>query len=97
LRAEVAATFERVGSICSLRGLQDCAGVEDKAQFVSAKAREMGAFAWEATGDVAGAVAKLAVVKVLSGIVFPLLSLGFLVWLVKGVLLPPGGWHAPAR
>jgi hypothetical protein len=92
LRAEVAATFERIGRVCSLRGLQEQEDLQEKARFVTAKTREISAFAWEATSDVAGAVAKLAVVKLLNGIVFPLFSLGFLIWLVKCVLLPAGGW-----
>jgi hypothetical protein len=92
LRAEVTASFAHIGRVCSLRGLQDCSDIQEKARFLTAKMREIGAYAWEGTGEVAGAVAKLAVVKLLNGIVFPLLSLGFLVWLVRGMLLPRGGW-----
>ena len=48
-------------------------------------------WALTAVADLAGSVAKLAVVKLLNGVVFPLASLLFLIWLVRSTLYPALG------
>lgn len=88
LRADTARSFERVGQVFSLESITKSDKFLDKLDAVKQKAVEVIRFCGPATAEIAGSVAKLAVVKVLEGVVFPLACLAFLIWLVRGTLYP---------
>ena len=88
LRAETFATFQKAGEVFSLETITRQDGFLDKVDAIKKKAVDVIRFSGNATADIAVSVARLAVIKVLDGIVFPLLCLAFLVWLVRGVLYP---------
>lgn len=91
LRAETFASFERVGKVFSLESITQQDGFFDKVDAVEKKAAEIIRFCGRSTAEIAGSVAKLAVVKLLEGLVFPLACLVFLIWLVRGTLYPALG------
>jgi hypothetical protein len=91
LRAETFSSFDRVGRVFSLDSITQQDGFLDKVDAVKKKAAEIIRFCGSATADIAGSVAKLAVVKLLEGVVFPLACLAFLIWLVRGTLYPALG------
>lgn len=91
LRADTARAFERVGQVFSLESITKNDKFLDKLDAIKQKAVEVIRFCGPATAEIAGGVAKLAVVKVLEGVVFPLACLAFLVWLVRGTLYPALG------
>lgn len=88
LRAETFQSFDRVGNVFSLESITKQDGFLDKADAIKKKSVEIIRFCGSATASIAGSVAKLAVVKVLEGVVFPIASLAFLIWLVRGTLYP---------
>lgn len=91
LRAGLWESFDRVGTVFSMDKFYAAKDVKEKATVLGDKLLEIGKFAKDATGDVAMSVCKLAAIKVLNGIVFPLISLAFLIWLVRGCLYPALG------
>jgi len=88
LQAETFASFDKAGEVFSLDAITKQDGFLDKVDAIKKKAVDVIRYSGTATADIAGSVARLAVIKVLDGIVFPLLCLVFLVWLVRGVLYP---------
>lgn len=88
LQAETFASFEKAGEVFSLDAITKQDGFLDKVDAIKKKAVDVIRYSGSATADIAGSVARLTVIKVLDGIVFPLLCLAFLVWLVRGVLYP---------
>ena len=88
LRAETFSSFEKAGEVFSLEAITKQDGFFDKMDALKKKAVDVIRFAGNATPDIAGSVARLTVIKVFDGIVFPLLCFAFLVWLVRGVLYP---------
>jgi len=71
--------------------INDHNGFLDKAGAVKEKAVEIIRFCEKATGEIAKSVVELIVANVLDGVVFPLTSLIFLIWLVRGTLYPAFG------
>jgi len=91
LRASTFESFDRIGEVFSLEAITRQEGFLGKADSIQKKAVEIIRFCGTATADIAGSVAKLAVVKVLEGVVFPVACLAFLIWLVRGTLYPALG------
>ncbi len=88
LEDELFTSFRHAGEAFSLRGFPESGGVGEKARFLYDKSVHLMKYALESAAEIAGSVAKLIVSKVLSGVVFPLGILGFLVWLVRGAFYP---------
>ena len=99
MREDVRASFDKIGKICSMEKFHAAEELKDKALILKDKTVELGIYAKESLVEVAIAVCKLVAVKLLNGIVFPLASFAFLVWLVRGCLIPVFGLSAvpPAR
>lgn len=91
LHAETFQSFNRVGEVFSLDQITDEDGFKDKLEAIKKKSIDVMKFCGTATADIAQSVAQLAVIKVLEGIVFPLVCFAFLIWLVRGVLYPALG------
>lgn len=91
LRAETFRSFAHIGWVFSLESVTRQEGFLDKVDAIKEKSVEVIRFCGRSTADIAGSVAKLAVVKILEGIVFPLVCFAFLVWLVRGSLYPALG------
>jgi hypothetical protein len=91
LREGMWRSFNKVGKVFSVEHIQRAESIKEKARLLQEKSREIAIFSMSATVDVAASVAKLAVIKILNGIVFPLGSLLFLIWLVRGTLYPALG------
>ena len=91
LRSGLWESFDRVGKVFSMDKFYAAKETKEKATVLADKLLEIGTFAKDATGDVAMSVCKLAAIKVLNGIVFPLVSLAFLIWIVRGCLYPALG------
>lgn len=88
LRREVRQSFEAIGEAFSLQELNRQPTFKARADYLVERVRQMADYAAGAVATLAGAIAKLAVIKLLNGIVFPLLSVALLVWLVRAVLYP---------
>lgn len=91
LRAEMWTSFEKMGEVFSLEDYYNAEGLKAKATVLKDKTTEIATYAKDAVVDVAGSVAKLAAIKLLNGIVFPLASLIFLIWIIRGCLYPVMG------
>jgi hypothetical protein len=91
LRAQTFQSFSAWGRVFSLDDITKQTGFIAKVDAVKGKAEEIIRFCGSATVDIASSVAKLAVVKVLEGVIFPLGALAFLIWLVRGTLYPALG------
>jgi hypothetical protein len=91
MRAEVSASFQQIGQAFSLDRFHATDDLKEKATVLKDKLLELERYAKDAVPDVAGAACKLAAVKLLNGIVFPLASFAFLIWLVRGCLCPALG------
>lgn len=90
-------SFDHVGQVFSLEAITKQDGFLDKMDAIKKKSVEIIRFCGGATADIASSVAKLAVIKVLDAIVFPLACLGFLIWLVRGSLYPALGLSNSSR
>ena len=88
LREDVRTSFDKIGTVFSLDKFHEAEDLKDKAIALKDKIVELGKYAKDSISDVAIAVCKLVAVKLLNGIVFPLASFAFLVWLVRGCLIP---------
>lgn len=88
MRSDVRASFDNIGTVFSLEKFHEAEDLKDKAVALNEKIVELGEYAKESMSDVAVAVCKLVAIKLLNGIVFPLASFAFLVWLVRGCLVP---------
>jgi hypothetical protein len=95
LRRSMWQSFDRVGRVFNLKAFHRAEGVKAKADALRQKSLELMQVAGKTTADVATSVAKLAVVQILDGVVFPFLSLLFLIWLVRGTLYPALGLGPP--
>lgn len=91
LRGAVARSFDNIGAHFNLESITSQSGFLDKADAIKNKAAELIKFSGQSVAVVAASVAKLAVVKILEGIVFPFASLAFLIWMVRGALYPALG------
>lgn len=91
LREELWQSFDKIGAVFSMEKFHESDELNYKAVILKDKIVEIGRFSKDAIGDVASSVCKLAAIKLLNGIVFPLASLIFLIWLVRGCLYPALG------
>jgi hypothetical protein len=91
MREEVRASFDKIGATFSLDNFHETTDLKDKAIVLKDKIVELGRYSKTAVSEVSIAVCKLAAIKLLNGIVFPLASFAFLVWLVRGCLCPALG------
>ncbi|MCU0857881.1 MAG: hypothetical protein MUC65_05690 [Pontiellaceae bacterium] len=89
LREEIRQTFSAFSEVFSIDSITKQKGFTAKADAIKEKAEEIIRFCGSgAITALAQSVAKLAVVKVLEGVVFPLGALVFLIWFVRGTLYP---------
>ncbi len=91
MREDVRASFSQIGNVFSMEKFHATEELKDKAIILKDKIVELGKYAKESMVDVAVAVCKLVAIKLLNGIVFPLVSFAFLIWLVRGCLCPALG------
>ena len=91
MREEVQASFTRIGKVFSMERFHAAEELTEKALVLKDKLIELGRYSKESLSDVAISVCKLAAIKLLNGIVFPLASFAFLIWLVRGCLCPALG------
>ena len=91
MRADVRATFDSIGKAFSMERFHTATELQDKAVALKDKLVELGLYSNKGVSDVALAVCKLTAVKLLNGIIFPLASFAFLIWLVRGCLCPALG------
>ena len=88
MREDVRVSFDKIGKAFSMEKFHAADEVKDKAVALTEKIVELGKYAKESLAEVAVAVCKLVAIKLLNGIVFPLASFAFLIWLVRGCLVP---------
>lgn len=88
MRQEVSASFDKIGAVFSLDKFHQTNDLKDKAAVLKEKILELSDYAKDSISEVGVAVCKLAAVKLLNGIIFPLASFVFLAWLVRGCLIP---------
>ncbi|HOE60217.1 MAG TPA: hypothetical protein P5125_02050 [Kiritimatiellia bacterium] len=91
MREEVRTAFEQIGSAFSMEQFHAADELKDKALILKEKLASLGEYARVSIKEVAMAVCKLVAIKILNGLVFPLASFAFLVWLVRGCLWPAFG------
>jgi hypothetical protein len=91
LKTDVTLSFDRVGKIFSMESITEQDAFLDKVDAMRGKAVELIRFSTRSAAFIAGKVARLAVVKILEGVVFPLSAFAFLIWLIRGTLYPALG------
>ena len=91
MREDVRGSFQQIGEIFSLDHFHETNDLKEKAVALKEKLTEWGLYAKTAITEVAVAVCKLAAIKLLNGIIFPLASFAFLIWLVRSCLCPALG------
>jgi hypothetical protein len=87
----ISQAFEEVGKTLSMKDVLEKDGFIDKAVATKEKVKDIIKFCLDSTTNFAGSVMRLVVVKLLEGVIFPLGSLVFLIWLVRGTLYPALG------
>jgi hypothetical protein len=88
MQKNIDTTFQRVHTVFNMEGFSTASDISEKATFLKAKLSEISRFTREELGTVILAICQLVAVKVLSGVFYPLLMLGFLIWLIRGCLYP---------
>ncbi|MBI9074172.1 MAG: hypothetical protein JEZ02_02090 [Desulfatibacillum sp.] len=91
LEASLFQSFDEVGQHFDMSDFHSIEKITDKAKFLYQKSLELMKYSLTATKDIALSVARLFVIKILNGVVFPLGALAFLLWLLRGVLYPALG------
>jgi hypothetical protein len=91
MQADIDKTFSNVSRVFNMEGFSTAAEMSDKANFLKYKLAEISRFAKEELPAVIIAICQLVAIKVLSGVVYPLVMLAFLIWLVRGCLYPALG------
>jgi len=91
MQADIDKTFSNVSRVFNMDGFSTAAEMSDKANFLKYKLAEISRFAKEELPAVIIAICQLVAIKVLSGVVYPLVMLAFLIWLVRGCLYPALG------
>jgi len=92
LETEIIKDFEELAHETNLDGYRDREGYKEKAEFIFGKSQELVKwYLWDAQKKIISSSVKWLVLKVLNGIVFPLASLAFLIWMVRDVLYPTIG------
>lgn len=91
LEASLFSSFEEAGRHFDVSQFHRIDKITDKAKFLYDKSLELMQYSLTATKDIALSVARLFVIKLLNGVVFPLGALAFLLWLLRGVLYPALG------
>ena len=91
MQADIDKTFSNISRVFNMDGFSTAAEMSDKANFLKYKLAEISRFAKEELPTVIVAICQLVAIKVLSGVVYPLVMLAFLVWLVRGCLYPALG------
>jgi len=88
MQKNIDTTFQRVHTVFNMEGFSTAPDISEKATFLKTKMADISRFAREELSTVIMAICQLVAVKVLSGVVYPLLMLAFLIWLVRGCLYP---------
>ena len=91
MRNEMWTSFDKIGQVFSMEKFHSADELKDKAVILKDKIVEIGRYSKDSVGDVASSVCRLAAIKLLNGIVFPLATLAFLIWIVRGCLYPALG------
>jgi hypothetical protein len=84
-------SFEKMGEVFSMDEFQNAEGLTEKTTALKNEVARIADYSRTALGDITLSVGKLAVIKILNGIVYPLASFLFLVWIVRGCLYPALG------
>lgn len=88
MQKNIETSFQRVHTVFNMEGFSTAGDISEKATFLKTKMADISRFAREELSTVIMAICQLVAVKVLSGVVYPLLMLGFLIWLIRGCLYP---------
>ena len=89
LEATLFTTFDKVQQFTDMTAYKDMEDFSDKAEYLFKKSNDLIKWAlWEAPKDVVSSSIEWFIIKFLNGIVFPLASLLFLVWMVRDILYP---------
>lgn len=88
MRADIEKTFERVNTVFNMEGFTQTTELSEKANYLKQKLTEVSRFAREELSTVTLAICQLLAIKMLSGVLYPLLMLAFLIWLIRGCLYP---------
>jgi hypothetical protein len=88
MQKNIDTTFQRVHTVFNMEGFSTAPDISEKASFLKTKMADISRFAREELSTVIMAICQLVAVKVLSGVVYPLLMLAFLIWLIRGCLYP---------
>jgi hypothetical protein len=91
MQKNIETSFQRVHTVFNMEGFSTASDISEKATFLKTKMADISRFAREELSTVIMAICQLVAVKVLSGVVYPLLMLGFLIWLIRGCLYPAIG------
>jgi hypothetical protein len=97
MQADIDKTFSNISRVFNMDGFSTAAEMSDKANFLKYKLSEISRFAKEELPAVMIAICQLVAIKVLSGVVYPLVMLAFLIWLVRGCLYPAIGAGAKSQ
>jgi hypothetical protein len=88
MQKNIETSFQRVHTVFNMEGFSTASDISEKATFLKTKMADISRFAREELSTVIMAICQLVAVKVLSGVVYPLLMLAFLIWLIRGCLYP---------
>jgi uncharacterized membrane protein len=91
MQKNIDTTFQRVHTVFNMEGFSTASDLSEKATFLKTKMADISRFAREELSTVVMAICQLVAVKVISGVVYPLLMLAFLIWLIRGCLYPTIG------
>lgn len=88
MRANVEKTFTRVNIVFSMEGFTHAPEISDKAAYLKQKFADIARYTKEESPGLVTALSELLAIKVLSGVIYPLLMLGFWVWIIRSCLYP---------
>lgn len=92
LEPSILKIFDKVGEIVDMTDYKDIEEYKEKAQYIFEKSNDL--IKWSLWGyaiEVISSSIKWLVIKLLNGILFPLASLVFLIWIVRDILYPTLG------
>ncbi|MEI6646457.1 MAG: hypothetical protein WCP12_10510 [bacterium] len=91
MQADIDTTFKHIHEVFNMDGFTTANEMSEKASFLKYKLTEISRFAKDELSTVILAICQLVAVKVISGVFYPLMMLGFLFWLIRGCLYPVMG------
>lgn len=88
LKKDLWKSFDDAGKIFSIDAYYEAKGIKEKTAAILEKIPEIIRYATNSVVEVTINVCKLSVIKLLNGLIFPLLSFLFIIWIVRGILFP---------